>query len=81
MNLAAYKKTLLSWQTLQKFITSFLQFLGVISLILGILGILFPNAFHFGYEGVIGFACISFLGALLAIIPRREISRQFSELL
>lgn len=78
MILKKYKKTIFSLQTLQRLVSSFLQFLGTISLVLGILGILFPNEFHYGYEGVIWLLCISLIGALFTIIPRREISRQFS---
>ncbi len=78
MSLAAYKRTVFSWQTLKKFVSSFLQILGVIALVLGVLVILFPNTLNFGYEGVIAFSGISLIGALITIIPRRKISRQLT---
>ena len=78
MSLAAYKRTVFSWQTLKKFVSSFLQILGVIALVLGVLVILFPNTLNFGYEGVIAFSGISLMGALFTIIPRRKIFRQLT---
>jgi len=78
MSLAAYKRTLLSWKTLKKLAASFFQAFGVIALILGVLVILFPNAFNYGYQGIILFSCISLLWAIYTINPGREISRQLT---
>ena len=77
MSLAAYKKTMFSWQALRKIVSSFFQAFGFLALILGVLDILFPNAFHFGYQGIIAITAFSLLwSGFLALIPRYEISRQ-----
>src|SRR6266487_508102 len=78
MSLAAYKATVLSWQTLKEFVSSFFQAFGVIALFLGVLDILFPNTFNFGYKGIAIFSGASLLWALATIIPKRKISRQLS---
>jgi hypothetical protein len=77
MRFVAYKKTVFSWKALKKVVSSFLQILGAIGLILGVLDIFFPQSFTFGTLGIVAIACISLFFALLASWPRREISRQF----
>jgi hypothetical protein len=78
MSLAAYKRTVFSWKTLKKLVSSFFQAFGFIALILGVLDILFPNTFNFGYKGIAIISGVSLLWALYTIIPGREISRQLS---
>ena len=80
MSLAGYKRTVFSWKTLKQLVSSFFQVFGVIALILGVLDILFPNTFNFGYRGIVVFSCVSLLLAIIYIIIRlrRKISRQLS---
>jgi len=78
MSLAAYRITVFSWQTLKKLLSSFFQAFGVLALLLGVLDILFPNTFNFGFKGIAAFSGVSFLWALFTIIPKRKISRQLS---
>src|SRR5438034_53405 len=68
MSLAGYKRTVFSWKTLKQLVSSFFQVFGVIALILGVLDILFPNTFNFGYRGIVVFSCVSLLLAIIYII-------------
>ncbi len=78
MSLSAYKRTVFSWQTLKKLASSFFQAFGFFALVLGVLDILFPNTFNYGFKGIAIFSGVSLLWALVTLIPRREISRQLS---
>jgi hypothetical protein len=56
----------------------FFQAFGFFALVLGVLDILFPNTYNFGFKGIAIFSGVSLLWAFVTLIPRREISRQLS---
>lgn len=78
MNIIAYKTTLFSKQTLNKFASSFVQSFGTLAIVLGVLDILFPNTFGLKYPGLEVFTVVSLIWAIINVLPRFEISRHLS---
>ena len=76
MNLAAYKRTIISWSAFKRFLSAFLQAFGAISLVLGTLVILFPGTFQGGWAGILLISCASAVWAALVLWPRFVMSRQ-----
>jgi len=79
MNLLAYKTTIFSWKTLRKLFSSFLQAVGALAILLGILDIFFPSVFALGYKGLLGISLLSLIWALIKIFPKLKISRYLVE--
>ncbi|MBI2325866.1 hypothetical protein HYU91_00565 [Candidatus Collierbacteria bacterium] len=75
-SILAYKTTLLSRQTLIKFVTAFVQSFGTLAIALGVLDILFPNTLGLKYHGLVTFTTASLVWAVISIHPRFEISRR-----
>jgi hypothetical protein len=78
MSFAGYKRTILSWHTLKKLVSSFFQAFGALALLLSVFEIFFPNKLNIGYPGLAIFSGLSFLWAIVTVIPRRNIARQLS---
>lgn len=78
MNFTPYKRTLLSWKTLKKFVAAFLQVFGAIALFLGVIATIFPKVPNYGFAELAVFGGASLFWGCIAIVPGREISRQLT---
>lgn len=78
MNILALKKTIKSRESLKKLFVSFLNAFGFLAILLGVADILFPNTFGFKFNGLFVFGAISLIWAIINVIPKFEISRDFS---
>lgn len=79
MNLLAYKTTIFSWKTLKKLVSSFLQAVGTLAILLGILDIFFPTDFALGFQGLFSIGILSLIWGIVKIFPRFKISRYLPE--
>lgn len=79
MNLLAYKTTIFSWKTLKKLVSSFLQAVGALAILLGILDIFFPADFALGFQGLLIIGTLSLIWGIVKIFPKFKISRYLPE--
>ena len=72
------RETVFSRRMLKGLVSSFLTAFGSFALLLGILDVLWPNKFGFGYQGLLSLAVVSLFLATIRSFPRTKIARSFS---
>ena len=78
MNLNTYKKSVLSRRMFIHTFRKFFVILGVVSAVIGIVTVLDPGSYTYGFKGVITLMGICLLAAFIDEHPRKSISTSFS---